>query len=54
MKNKIEHELSSDDLDEVGRINSNIIKEAMENIKSNKSDSTYDFSSDFLKHGPKV
>ena len=39
---------------EVERINSTTIKVALEKIKSNKSDSTYDFSSDFLKNGPDI
>lgn len=54
MKVQIEDELGNDDLIEIERINSNTIKEAMDKIKSSKSDSIYDFSSDFLKNGPDI
>ena len=54
MKENLEEEIGCDDLLEVERINANTIKEAMEKIKANKSDSIYDFSSDFLKHGPDI
>ena len=54
LKRKLETELGRDDLSEIDKINSDTIKEAMKHIKGNKSDSTYDFSSDFLKHGPDI
>ena len=41
-------------MDEIEKINSLTIKEALKNIEANKSDSTYEFFSDFLKHGPEV
>ena len=54
MKYKINQEICNDDFIEVDRINSNTIKDALDKIKSNKSDSNYDFSSDFLKNGPDI
>lgn len=54
MKASINQQLGQDDLDEIERINSYTIKEALDKIKANKSDSTYDFSSDFLKQGPDI
>ena len=38
----------------MNRINSSTIKEALDKIKSNKSDSLYDFSLDFLKNAPDI
>ena len=54
IKDNIEEQLGQKDVDEIEKINSLTIKEALKNIEANKSDSTYDFSSDFLKHGPEV
>lgn len=54
LKMKLKRELGRDDLSEIDKINADKVKEAMKQIKGNKSDSTYDFSSDFLKHGPDV
>ena len=39
---------------EVDKINCLTIKEAIEKIKSNKTDPIHDFSSDFLKHSPDI
>ena len=54
MKIELERGISRDDVSETDRINSEVIKEAMKQIKGNKSDAIYDFSSDFLKHGPDI
>ena len=42
------------DVNEINKKNSSTIKEALERMKSNKSDPLYDFSSDFLKHAPDI
>ena len=40
--------------DELEKVNSSTIKEAIDKIKGNKSDSMYDFTSDFLKNAPEI
>ena len=50
--NKINMGLSEDSVSDLDKINIVTIKEALEKIKPNKSDPTWDFSSDFLKQGP--
>ena len=52
LKNDIEGRIDQNDLREIEKINSTLIKEALEKIKSNKSDPLFDFSSDFLKNAP--
>ena len=54
MKTNINRKINQNDFIEIDRINSSTIKEALEKIKSNKSDPLYDFSSDFLKHAPDI
>ena len=39
---------------EIDKINSVLIKEALDRIKPNKSDPIFDFTSDFLKNGPDI
>jgi hypothetical protein len=39
---------------EIDRINPTLIKEALKNIKPNKSDPVCDFSSDFLNNAPGI
>ena len=54
IKNSINNNIGQSDLNEVDKINSLTIKEAIEKIKSNKTDPIHDFSSDFLKHSPDI
>ena len=54
MKNDIEGRIDQSDLREIDKINSTVIKEALDKIKSNKSDPLFDFSSDFLKNAPEL
>ena len=54
MKAKIDENICDVDLQDVNQINSFTVGEAMEKIKANKSDSVYDFSSDFLKQSPDI
>ena len=54
IKLDIKSKIGQADLKEVEKINSTVIKEAMDRIKSNKSDPLYEFSSDFLKHAPDI
>ena len=54
LRRNIEGRISQDDVNEIDKINSSTIKEALERIKSNKSDPLYDFSSDFLKNAPDI
>ena len=54
IKKDIESKINQDDLSEINKINSATIKEALEKIKSNKSDPLYEFSSDFLKNAPDI
>ena len=39
---------------QINKVNPNLIKEALDKIKSNKSDPLLDFSSDFLKNAPEI
>ena len=50
----INAEIGNEPKVEIDRINPNLIKEALKNIKPNKSDSVCDFSSDFLKNAPEI
>ena len=54
LKNNINRRIGQNDLGEIDKINSSLIKEALDKIKSKKSDPLYDFSSDFLKNAPDV
>ena len=54
IKNRINNNIGQSDLIEVDKINCLTIKEAIEKIKSNKTDPIHDFSSDFLKHSPDI
>jgi hypothetical protein len=51
---KINLELNENSLNDVNKINTITIKEALSKVKPNKSDPSWDFSSDFLKHGPEI
>lgn len=52
IKEEINRNLSETELKEIEKIDKDIIKEALNKIKTNKSDPVFDFSSDFLKNGP--
>ena len=52
--NDIENNLGENDLKEVGKINPNVVKEAVEKLKTNKSDPIWDFSTDFFKGAPDI
>ena len=54
MKVKLNTSISQADWVEIEKINSVTIKDAIDKIKSNKSDPLHDFSSDFLKHAPDI
>ena len=45
-------DITEESLEQVDKINIVSIKEALDKIKPDKSDPTWDFSSDFLKRGP--
>ena len=47
-------EITSESLNDVRKIDRNIIKESLNRIKPNKSDPVWDFSSDLLKNGPSI
>ena len=50
--NKLNLDITAESLQNVDKINTVTIKEALDKIKPKKSDPTWDFSSDFLKRGP--
>ena len=52
--NNINLELNENSLNDVNKINTITIKEALSKVKPNKSDPSWDFSLDFLKHGPEI
>ena len=54
MKSEINNKIGAVDMEEISKINSVVINEAIDKIKSNKSDPLYDFSSDFIKHAPDI
>ena len=51
---KINRNINVDSMKEIDKINSVVIKEALDRIKPNKSDPIFDFTSDFLKNGPDI
>ena len=54
LSNEINSNINEGSLTEVHKINSEVIKEAIEKIKPNKSDPIFDFTSDFLKNAPEI
>ena len=52
--NSVNLNIGQESFAEIEKINSNLVKEALENIKANKSDPIYDFTSDFMKHAPDI
>ena len=52
MKQEIETRINFSQLSEVTKVTPEIVKEAASNLKDNKGDPTYLFSSDCLKNGP--
>ena len=48
----LNQDITEESLEQVDKINIVSIKEALDKIKPDKSDPTWDFSSDFLKRGP--
>ena len=52
LKNEIEDQINISQLTEVSKVTPDIVKKAANKLKDNKSDPTYSFSSDCLKHGP--
>ena len=50
----INHNLGNSDLEEIGKINLNVVKEAVEKLKGNKSDPIWDYSTDFFKGAPDI
>ena len=54
MKYQINNKIKLDDMEAIEKINSVVIKEAIDKIKSNKSDPLYEFSSDLIKHAPDI
>ena len=54
MLDSINIKLGEDSFEEIDKINSNLIKEAVKNIQASKSDPNYEFTSDFLKHAPDI
>ena len=54
IKNQINNNLGSQNLHEIDKINSVVMKDAIGKIKANKSDPIYDISSDFLKNTPNI
>ena len=52
LKNEIENRINFSQLTEVSKVTPDIVKEAASNLKDNKGDPTYSFSSDCLKNGP--
>ena len=51
---KINESIKGDSMKEINKINICSIKDALDKIKPNKSDPSWDFSSDFLKNGPEL
>ena len=54
IRNQMKDRIRQDDMIEVDKINSKVIKEAIGKIKANKTDAVFDFSSDFLKNSPDI
>ena len=54
VKVAIEDEIDEDSWNEINKVNSSSIKEALKRIKPDKSDPICNFSSDFLKNSPEV
>ena len=52
VENNIRNSMMFSEIQEADKINSIVVTEAMEKIKSNKTDPLYEFSSDFLKNAP--
>ena len=52
MKSEIEKKINFAEIFQVDKVTPDILKEAVSNLKDNKSDPIYSFSSDCLKHGP--
>ena len=52
--NRININLGNKDLEEIGKINPEVVKEAIGRLKPNKSDPLWDFSTDFLKGAPDI
>ena len=52
LKVEIENKINFTQLFEVAKVTPDAVKEAASKLKDNKSDPTYSFSSDCLKHGP--
>ena len=50
----INENLSKNDLEELNKVNLNLVKEAVAKLKANKSDPIWDFSADFLKASPDI
>ena len=51
---RINQNVDDDGLVEVGKVNPNLVKEAVGKLKANKSDPIWDFSTDFLKEAPDI
>ena len=51
---KVNANIDKDSMKEINKVNIYSIKDALDKIKPNKSDPTWDFSSDFLKNGPEL
>lgn len=51
---EVNSNISEESMDDINKINLCTIKEALDKVKPNKSDPTWDFSSDFLKNGPEL
>ena len=54
LETKIRNEMEANEINELEKINSVSVKEAIENIKTNKSDPNHSFSSKFLKNVPGI
>ena len=54
LESQLNKNLRNGDKGELEKINSFVIKEAMDKIKPNKSDPLFDFSSDCLKNAPVI
>ena len=50
--NSVEGKVNSYHLNDVDKVTPDVVKEAAQNLKDSKSDPTYNFSSDCIKHGP--
>ena len=52
LKNDLENRINFSQLSEVSKVTPDIVKQAAGNLKDNKSDPTYSYSSDCFKHAP--